>query len=73
MINFLGINTMKTNLTDREKAFCDEYLKTGKVEQSGVNAGYSFFYNYTGLLRQKNISDYLMRKTLKQEKRRKKH
>ena len=31
----------KKNLTQMQKLFCEEYVKTGEIKQSALNAGYS--------------------------------
>jgi len=49
-------------LTNRQKIFCDNYLITGNIFQSAINAGYSEKYSKTNiykLLDNKSVKDYL--------------
>lgn len=51
-----------TNLTPRQKAFADEYIKTGNAYQSALTAGYSENYSKSHsnkLLEHKGIKKYI--------------
>ena len=52
----------RNGLSDRQKRFCDLYIKLGNATQAAIQAGYSDKYvttNTTKMLNEANINEYL--------------
>ena len=49
-------------LTGKQKAFADEYIRTGNAEQSAIKAGYNARGNTTKLMKNTTITTYITRR-----------
>ena len=56
------------DITQKQKLFCDEYIKTGNAELAAKKAGYNARGNTTKLLKNTTIAAYIKKRAEAQQK-----